>query len=381
MISIAEHLSSRQMTWDAAARKSGLSPERLRQVDSGAEPTLGEMRLIAKMLRVPLSAFTEQAPPEPIKMLFRQTLEQRDVAKQTSIELLSAQIRDVLAFASDLPTDLRWLDAFRGMDPRTAPAESFATVFRKLFSRTDALEPLQNLSQIAAELGIFILFCRDSTIEGVSAIVDNRAFIFVGARTFAPRMLFTLGHELGHLVAHHSRAGENFALFDSELDGNTIEGGSSRQDEKFADSFASSLLLPREGVIRFLRSVRSQLQSAGPLGDIEILCLARFYNLGFEVTARRCEQLGLLPRNGARALYQKLTDEFGNPEKRADALELPPRDQLRIDPSPVLLRHAVKKIRSGSMSMGKAAELLNMPATVLFAAHESFSSPSQGYLA
>ncbi len=381
MISIAAHLSSRRMTWDTAAQKSGLSSERLQQVDSGADPTLGEMRMIAKMLRIPLSAFTEQAPPEPIKMLFRQTLAQPDAAKQTSIELLSSQIRDVLAFTSDLPTDLRWLDAFRGMNPRTTPAESFATVFRKLFSRTDALEPLQNLSQIAAELGIFVLFCRDSTIEGVSAIVDNRAFIFVGARTFAPRMLFTVGHELGHLVAHHSRAGENFALFDSELVGNTIEGGSSREEEKFADAFASSLLLPKEGVIRFLRSVRSQLQATGPLGDIEILCLARFYNLGFEVTARRCEQLELLPRNGARALYQKLADEFGNPEKRADALELPPRDALRIDPSPVLLQHAVKKIRSGSMSMGKAAELLNMPATVLFAAHENFPPPRQGYLA
>lgn len=381
MISIAEHLSSRHLTWDAAAKKSGLSPERLRQVDSGADPTLGEMRLIAKMLRIPLSAFTEQTPPEPIKMLFRQTLAQPDVTKQTSVELLSAQIRDVLAFASDLPTDLRWLDVFRGMDSRTTPAEGFASIFRKMFTRTDALEPLQNLSQIAAELGIFVLFCRDSTIEGVSAIVDNRAFIFVGARTFAPRILFTLGHELGHLVAHHSRAGENFALFDSELVGNTIEGGSSRQEEKFADSFAASLLLPEEGVIRFLRAMRSQLQGTGPLGDIEILCLARFYNLGFEVTARRCEQLGLLPRNGARALYQKLIDEFGNPEKRADALGLPPREPLRIDPSPVLLQHAVKKIRSGSISMGKAAELLNMPAAVLFAAHESFSSRRRGYLA
>lgn len=381
MINIAEHLSSRHMTWDVAAQKSGLSPERLRQVDSGADATLGEMRLIAKMLRIPLAAFTEQAPPEPIRMLFRKTLAQPDVTKKTSIELLSAQIRDVLAFASDIPTDLRWLDVFQGMDPRTMPATSFATVFRKLFSRTDSLGPLQNLSQIAAELGIFILFCRDSTIEGVSAIVDNRAFIFVGARTFAPRMLFTVGHELGHLVAHHSCTDENFALFDAKLAGGTIEGGSSREDEKFADSFASSLLLPKEGVIRFLRSIRSQLKVTGPLGDIEILCLARFYNLSFEVTARRCEQLGLLPPNGARALYQKLTDEFGNPEKRADALELPPRETLRIDPSPVLLQHAVKKIRLGSMSMGKAAELLNMPATVLFAAHESFHPPRQGYQA
>lgn len=378
---IAEHLSSRHLTWDAAAQKSGLSPERLRQVDLGAEATLSEMKRIAKMLRVPLSAFTEEAPPEPIKLLFRQTLVQREVVKKSSVELLSAQIRDVLGFSAELPTDLSWLNRFRGLDAKTSSAERFATIFRKIICQTDDCEPLQNLSQIAAELGIFILFCRDSTIEGVSAIVDNRAFIFIGPRTFAPRMLFTLGHELGHLVAHHSRPGENFALLDSELEGDTIDGQSTHENEKFADAFASSLLLPREGVVRFLKTLRGQLNSSGPLGDIEILWLARFYNLGFEVTARRCENLGLLPKNGARALYQKLVDEFGNPEKRADQLALPPRDRIRIDPSPVLLQLAVKRIRSGSLSMGKAAELLNMPATVLFAANNSFSAENKGFFA
>jgi len=375
---IAEHLSSRHLTWDAAAQKSGLSPERLRQVDLGADATLSEMKRIAKMLRVPLSTFTEEAPPEPIKMLFRQTLVQREVVKKSSIELLSAQIRDVLAFSAELPSDLSWLNHFHGLEAKTSSAERLAAIFRKIICRTDDCEPLQNLSQIAAELGIFILFCRDSTIEGVSAIVDNRAFIFIGPQTFAPRMLFTLGHELGHLVAHHSRPGESFALFDSEIEGDTIDGQSTREDEKFADAFASSLLLPREGVVRFLKTLRGQLNSSGPLGDIEILWLARFYNLGFEVTARRCENLGLLPKNGARALYQKLVDEFGNPEKRADQLNLPPRERIRIDPSPVLLDLAVKKIRSGSLSMGKAAELLNMPATILFAANNSFSAENKG---
>ena len=59
MISIAEHLNSRQLSWDAAAERAGLSADRLRQVAGGAEASLGEMRRIAKALRVPLSALAE----------------------------------------------------------------------------------------------------------------------------------------------------------------------------------------------------------------------------------------------------------------------------------------------------------------------------------
>jgi len=76
-----------------------------------------------------------------------------------------------------------------------------------------------------------------------------------------------------------------------------------------------------------------------------------------------------LPARGARALYQKLTDDFGNPEKRAEQLGLPARENFEIDPSPVLLQAATQQVRAGSLSVGRAAELLNVPVSALVAAN------------
>lgn len=161
----------------------------------------------------------------------------------------------------------------------------------------------------------------------------------------------------------------SYALLDNEKDFDDFSNTSRRAEEKFADEFACSLVLPRHGVLKALKAIRAQLKAAGPLGDVEILWLARFFGVSFEVAAKRCEQLTLLPARGARALYQKLTDDFGNPEKRAEQLGLPARENFEIDTSPALLHAATQRVRAGSLSVGRAAELLNVPVSALVAAN------------
>ena len=369
MISIAEHLSSRQLTWASAAKKAGLTAARLRAVAGGAEASLGEMRSIAKALRVPLSAIVDDTPAEPIKMLFRQTIDQRAASVASSVEVLSAQIRDALTLVEGLPKNTAWLGLFHDLEAAAQGAEGFANLFRKAYGELDDSEPFLHLGRVIEELGVHILYCRDASVEGVSAIVDGYAFILLGARGFKPRMLFTVAHELGHLVARHDQPNASYALLDDEKDFEGIPKVSQREDEKFADAFASALVLPRHGVLKALKAIRAQLRATGPLGDVEILWLSRFFGVSFEVAARRCEQLDLLPHRGAQALYQQLKHEFGNPERRAEALGLPARENIDIDTSPVLLQAAARLVRAGSISVGRAAELLNVPVSALFVAN------------
>ena len=369
MISIAKHLSSRRLSWDVAAKNAGLSVERFQQVASGGEATLSEMRGIAKALRVPLSTLVDDAPAEPIKVLFRQTIDQREVKVSTSVDVISSQIRDVLDIAGGLPKNTAWLDLFRGIQPTLDAAEGFAELFRKAFGQLDDQEPFAHLPRIANELGIYLLYCKDASVEGVSAIVDGHALILLGPRTFKPRMLFTLAHEIGHLVAHHERPDGSYATYDRESDFDGIPKSSNRAEEKFADAFASSLVLPRHGVLVAVKAIREQLKASGPLGDMEISWLAHLFNVSFEVAARRCEQLQLLPARGARALYQRLMDDFLNPERRAEDLGIPKRAEIYIDISPALLQAAVQKVRSGALSIGRAAEILNIPVSQLFVAN------------
>ncbi|WP_186158008.1 helix-turn-helix domain-containing protein [Burkholderia gladioli] len=371
MLNIAEHLRSRQLTWETVAERAGISTARLRDVAGGADASLGEMRRISKALRVPVSAIFEETTAGPVKLLFRQTIGQRAADLSSSVEILAAQIQDALSIARDIPADTGWLEAFRGMHVSLDSAESFADLFRSKFAGLGDTEPFATLSSVVESLNVYVLYARDANIEGVSAIVEGYAFIIVGARTFKPRMFFTIAHELGHLVAHHSRRDADYVALDGERDVGNIDHTPRRAEEQFADAFASNLVLPRHGVLQALSTIRENFGASGPLGDVEILSLARFYGVSFEVAARRCEQLDLLPPQGARALYQELVDAFGNPERRADSLGLAAREDFEISTSQSLLEAAGRRIRASVLSLGRAAELLNVPVSTLFAVNAS----------
>lgn len=368
MTNIAAHLTNRNLSVEKAAAKAGMTMERFQQVAGGAKATLAEVRGIAKALRVPVSSLLERVPAEPIRMLFRQTLDQREAVEVAShVDVVSSQVRDVLLVARGMSSDLIWLDLFKGIEARLDAAEEFAALFRRAFAELDDVDPFPNLPQILAELGVHVLFSRDPQIEGVSAIVEDRALMIIGARTFKPRMLFTMAHELGHLVAHHDTRRAGYAHLDKEVDGLHAPR---RLEEKFADAFASCVLLPRHGVLSALKAVRDQLGIAKqPLGAIEIAWIAHIFHVSFEVAARRFEGLGLLPPSGARAFYQRLQDDFSNPEKFAASVDIPPRPDLTIETSPALVKAAAAMVRAGKLSIGKAAELLNVPVSSLVVAN------------
>ena len=196
--------------------------------------------------------------------------------------------------------------------------------------------------------------------EGATAVVEREYFVFLGRRSFAPRMLFTLAHELGHLVALRP-VPEDRVVLDVASDIERLRPATRRQ-ERFADSFATCLLLPRRGVGIALKQIRALTKAEGDaLGDVELLYLARIFSVSFEVAARRCEDLGLLPPGGAFSLYAAIRRQFGSPERRADSLGLPPRGEIEFPILPPrLLDEAIKRINEGSISIGRASMALNL---------------------
>jgi Zn-dependent peptidase ImmA (M78 family) len=77
------------------------------------------------------------------------------------------------------------------------------------------------------------------------ATVTDRAFplIFVNAQHHTARALFTLAHELGHLLLGHDGA----ITVDDDLDGTT-------RDERQANAFAAALLMPAERVDAYIET-------------------------------------------------------------------------------------------------------------------------------
>lgn len=350
MTKVASFLRGLKLSIDEIALKARLSPERVRSMMQGGELNLAELRALAQGLKLPLRVFSEaDGSGSDLALLFRSTSASRpDLGVETAASFVDAAI-SILPPRESPP---EWLSTFGFQEETYEEASRLAAIFRQLFAYDRPDDPLDDLAKILVNQGNVILGrLETSRFEGASAVVDGYCFIFVSPR-FSGRMLFTLAHELGHLISHHSN--RRAVVFDlSSQIGRSRPARS--KSEAFVDAFASVLLLPARGVGRALRQIRSTFNiRSNQIGDVEILVLARLYGVSFEVAARRCEHLELLPTGGAVSLSEYLRKNHGSAERRADSLRLPKRPPPISIPrvSSNLLRIAAAKVERGEISLG-----------------------------
>jgi uncharacterized protein DUF955 len=368
MIDLAERIRRSQFSVTQISNQTGIPAERITEIISGVEPSLRELRLLAQMLGLAIDDFLPATVQERrAEVLFRERAAHKrkadaPVAQFTkrvggALELLGSEAPS--ASLADFPTP-----------PQTyAGAEVAAAEFRRRFLRDDQLSPLITLpSLLVNDLDLLVFVGSERAFDGGSAVLGGHIFIFVAAQ-FKPRMLFTLAHEVAHLLAHHKD--RELVVLDAPEDVRDFPTRNQRKEEAFADAFASALLLPQSGLGVALKKIKALLRAPKDrIGDVEILYLSRIFGVSFEAAARRCEDLGLLPRGGARSLYEHLRKEYGSPEKRAEALGLPPRPEIEFPPLPPhLVDRAIRRIRAGEISIGRASRILNIAIPDIFVLH------------
>lgn len=370
VLKLAEQLAERQISFEEAAKKSGIPVERLQRIAAGDELSLSELRILSSSLKLPLGDLRSKRQKSPdLQVLFRRGLHQLDPYRAQVIDALSREIAAVFDIANGLPPNTAWIDHFPKAGQTKENVERFAQMFRERFFGNDQLGPFLSLPQVVSEqLGVFLIVAPNLPIEGASVRLNDYAFVLLAPRSFRPRMLFTLAHEVGHFVAQHHSNSNEFADLDFEDEVGTWKV-SHKPLEVFADAFASALLLPAAGVAEAIKTFREVNKITGPLGDIEINFLSRFFGVSFEVAGRRCEDLGLMQRGAARAIYEKVAEAHKSPEKRAEEVGLPQRLDISFFTSPHLLKAAVAKIQAGEISTGRAAEALHVAIADLFAAN------------
>lgn len=361
MSKVARVIQTLPLNSSDIAVRSGLSQERVQAISGGGIASLDELRALARGLRMPMRAFAEpRHSDDKLTMLFRQSSASRpDLGIEAAAEFVAAALA-VLPPRAELAY---WTRSYKPSAETFADAANLAAKFRKdhFGNSPDALIALPEL---LIDLGGLVLGRLDtSRFEGASLVVDGYAFIFVSPR-FAGRMLFTLAHELGHILAHHREA--RSAIFDTASQIGSLRHRS--RTEAFVDTFASNLLMPSEGVGMALREIRAALSSRNEaLGDIEILYLALFYGVSFEVAARRCEQLELLPQGGAYSLSDHLKKKHGNAEKLAKRLGLPSRAPISFPRvSPNVLAASIQKIDNGEVSIGWVTDRFGCSASDIY---------------
>lgn len=371
MSKLADFIPAREELLQSLEKKSGISRARLQQLREGKSGTLKELRALARALGLSPMEFSGQrtSANQSFGMLFRNT--QADRVDQADMSILSARISG----AHDL---FRERNATSGkpvlldrLDDTYECAELLAMSFRANYVHNDQEAPIFSLPSIMEEkLQVMIFRAKLNGIEGAAAVFDGQPFIFLAPR-FKPRMLFTLAHELAHLLAHLDWK-DGGVWVDDDMD---RQFSSIEKKERFANSFASCLLMPPKGVGVALKVIRRHLNiAADQISDIELLYLSRIFGVSFQVCGFRCEALKLLPAGATQALYKTICEQHGNPEKRADEIGAPPRQEVEFPALPTaLLDMAIEKVRSGDMSAGKAAMELGVSISDLYTANSAMA--------
>ncbi len=94
---------------------------------------------------------------------------------------------------------------------------------------------------IANRLGFDVSQAKfDGDISGMVKNSKEVKQIFINNQDIPSKQRFTLAHEIGHILLHHDNLDEDFDVVDYR------NNGISNRKESEADSFAASLLMPKE---------------------------------------------------------------------------------------------------------------------------------------
>lgn len=119
---------------------------------------------------------------------------------------------------------------------------------------------------------------------------DTDIVAFTNTSSRLAREIFTLAHEIGHIVLHLEKSN---SFIDDAI---TIAGRSTDEKEQEANYFASCLLMPEDEVDKFLDLEIVDFTDKG-LTAMDIARLMSEFNVSFEMALNRLENLGKISRN------------------------------------------------------------------------------------
>jgi Zn-dependent peptidase ImmA (M78 family) len=146
----------------------------------------------------------------------------------------------------------------------------------------------------------------DNADLGFTIKKDNDIVIFTNSCSRLSREIFTLAHEIGHVILHLDD--ENSFIDDNV----TINDRSTDEKEKEANYFAACLLMPADDVSRF---IDLEIQDFGEKGlsAMDIARIMSEFNVSFDMTLNRLESLGVIDLNQkVRLDNERIEKKVGN---------------------------------------------------------------------
>jgi len=342
--------TARGMSMIDVAQAAGITRQALSSIEKGLtqNPRIGNLQAIAQVLEVPIIDLLA-APPALNTVRFRSNSIKtaKDKAKKQQYlidaafwlnnfnslqELLGDQKQYKL---SDVPDKLEGSRKDRAVRAAQCAREALGL-------KED--EPIGDIVGLMENAGIKIKaseFALKKFFGFSVAAADGGPAIVVNAskEITIERMIFTVAHELGHLLLH-PRAYDPSKNTESD------------SEEKQADSFAGHFLMPQ-------RAFRKKMDESYGLGFIEkILHIKRFFGVSYKVVLHRLIEMGIAE---PKDLYMKFNhlyrNRFGKHLKKAEE----PVGLEEFDFVEDYLRLLVRKALDNDLiTVSRASEILNV---------------------
>lgn len=300
---------------EEAATAIGVDLQRYSNWESGQEfPTYAKLKKISEVFRKPSAIFFLPEPPEipPIKgdlrtlpndvisRFSKNIIVQFEQAKvyQMSVKELYPRKDCVLSHRSDFPTDMTELCNF----------------FRRLLSFPLSAQKARKSTKIVFEiyrerfydLGIYVFkeSFKDNSVSGLCINDATHPVIMVNNSMSFARQIFTLFHELYHLISDTS--GAEIIRDDFYVALNS----SQQQSERSCDVFANAFLIPQDDFILELKK--------RPLSEEFIEDLAKLYSVSREAIMYTLLKMGKITPADYDALREIFYGEAIRNQKQAD---------------------------------------------------------------
>ena len=298
-----------------AAKKIGVKPERLADWEEGEiRPTVKQLFKVANVYKRPFAAFYFSSPPvhwdEPYNKLEDwRTLPETESAKKSASLVLelreAARRREILLeLAQEMDEEIRGFGVVRF--PNESPSSLAKRVRLSLgksideqhscSTELDALRmwrtAVEGLEVLVFQTGFFTGYpVQAKEMRGVALHFDKLPIIIMNSKDSVPARIFTIMHELGHLILRQSGL-SNFRNF-HQLETNEV----------FCNEFAGELLVPSAALVSE-SDVKSHLHKTW--SDGELRTLANKYRVSKAVILRRL----LVNNRTSQSHYREMLDQW-----------------------------------------------------------------------
>lgn len=227
----------------------------------------------------------------------------------------------------------------------TLGMEDFTQQVRNFYHLDNA--PINNMVSFLENIGVFVATFHhlEDKFDGLSQapIVNGKKYkitIYNLENTTFARVQFTLAHELGHWLLNHINSDEE-----------TLTPMDYKENEKEANQFAASLLLPKDAFIHDLYNPNS----LGAYVDLK-----KKWKVSVATMIMRAHNLELISYSQYQNLFRQLSKQGWRTSE--------PYDNMSIVPKPTLLPQAVDILSENGIVSKK--ELASVLYRACFAAHQ-----------